>query len=127
MQSELGGIYERAFAQVKDALGLLYPDAHLNGYSSTSNGYESKEQTSLIPFPTDTTPSDRNVQYISLGPKLTVPRIFNGLWQMSSPAWGSVGLSDMDKALVELVKGGLVATDMADHYVSQAEQGEPRL
>ncbi|KAI4519532.1 Aldo/keto reductase, partial [Schizophyllum commune Loenen D] len=54
-------------------------------------------------------------EQFKLGPH-TAPRLFNGLWQMSSPAWGSASSAKQDIALTELVRCGLVGTDMADHY-----------
>ncbi|TRM64713.1 NADP-dependent oxidoreductase domain-containing protein [Schizophyllum amplum] len=55
------------------------------------------------------------IEQFKLGP-CTAPRLFNGLWQMSSPAWGSASSAKQDIALTELVRCGLVGTDMADHY-----------
>ncbi|KAF2771093.1 putative aryl-alcohol dehydrogenase [Teratosphaeria nubilosa] len=55
------------------------------------------------------------VDTFSLG-RHQVPRLFNGLWQLSSPAWGSASASEQDAALVQLVEAGLNAADMADHY-----------
>ncbi|KAK0477697.1 aldo-keto reductase [Armillaria luteobubalina] len=55
------------------------------------------------------------LEYFQIGPA-KVPRLFNGLWQMSSPAWGSASSTKQNAALCELVRRGLVATDMADHY-----------
>jgi hypothetical protein len=49
---------------------------------------------------------------------LRLPKLLNGLWQMSSPAWGSASSKKQQRAFVELTEAGLVATDMADHYVS---------
>ncbi|KAF3764080.1 oxidoreductase [Cryphonectria parasitica EP155] len=45
-----------------------------------------------------------------------MPRLFNGLWQLSSPAWGSATTQKQEKALAHLVENGLTAADMADHY-----------
>lgn len=45
-----------------------------------------------------------------------VPRIFMGLWQFSSPAWGTASKSKVDRRLRKHVDAGLVAYDMADHY-----------
>ncbi len=61
------------------------------------------------------------LEYFQLGPA-KVPRLFNGLWQMSSPAWGSASSTKQNAALCELVRRGLVATDMADHYVSTTKK-----
>ncbi|KAK1235428.1 hypothetical protein PQX77_001355 [Marasmius sp. AFHP31] len=55
------------------------------------------------------------LEYYSLG-KVKIPRLVNGLWQLSSPAWGSASLEKQNEALSHLVRAGLVAADMADHY-----------
>ena len=57
------------------------------------------------------------LEYVQLG-RIKVPRLFNGLWQMSSPAWGAASNLKQNETLTTLVRSGLVATDMADHYVS---------
>lgn len=52
-----------------------------------------------------------------MGP-FEMPRLFNGLWQISSPAWGSGSAEAQEAALTQLVvEAGLSAADMADHYV----------
>ncbi|EDN96565.1 hypothetical protein SS1G_01491 [Sclerotinia sclerotiorum 1980 UF-70] len=45
-----------------------------------------------------------------------VPRMFMGLWQFSSPAWGSASRSKIDHHFRKHVDSGLIAYDMADHY-----------
>ncbi|OKL61714.1 hypothetical protein UA08_02334 [Talaromyces atroroseus] len=45
-----------------------------------------------------------------------VPRIFSGLWQLSSPAWGSATTQSMNEQFEKTVRNGLTAFDMADHY-----------
>ncbi|KAI0018536.1 putative aryl-alcohol dehydrogenase [Xylariomycetidae sp. FL0641] len=50
-----------------------------------------------------------------LGP-FDIPRLLNGLWQLSSPAWGSGTAEKQESALTELIEHGFVAADMADHY-----------
>jgi hypothetical protein len=47
---------------------------------------------------------------------IRLPRIFCGLWQLSSPAWGSASLSDIIQQFLQHVHAGLWAFDMADHY-----------
>ncbi|KAL3485209.1 NADP-dependent oxidoreductase domain-containing protein [Aspergillus germanicus] len=47
---------------------------------------------------------------------LTLPCIFNGLWQLSSPAWGSASRSKMMDQFSSCVQRGFTAFDMADHY-----------
>ncbi|THU94715.1 Aldo/keto reductase, partial [Dendrothele bispora CBS 962.96] len=44
------------------------------------------------------------------------PKLLNGLWQMSSSAWGSASHLEQRTAFVKLIESGLVAADMADHY-----------
>ncbi|KAA8573416.1 hypothetical protein EYC84_005002 [Monilinia fructicola] len=45
-----------------------------------------------------------------------VPRMFMGLWQFSSPAWGIASRSKIHRHFRKHVDAGLVAYDMADHY-----------
>jgi hypothetical protein len=45
-----------------------------------------------------------------------VPRIFSGLWQMSSPAWGAASSLKIVKQFSNHVQQGFTAFDMADHY-----------
>ncbi|CAI6063461.1 unnamed protein product [Clonostachys chloroleuca] len=46
----------------------------------------------------------------------TIPRIFSGLWQMSSPAWGTAPTSKIVGQISRHVQSGFTAFDMADHY-----------
>lgn len=45
-----------------------------------------------------------------------LPRIFSGLWQMSSPAWGAAPTSKVIEQFNRHVQSGFTAFDMADHY-----------
>jgi hypothetical protein len=45
-----------------------------------------------------------------------LPRIFSGLWQMSSPSWGSAPTSKIIAQFSKYVSAGMIAFDMADHY-----------
>ncbi|KAH8671690.1 aldo/keto reductase [Xylariales sp. PMI_506] len=45
-----------------------------------------------------------------------LPRIFSGLWQLSSPAWGSASTSKIMSQFSKHVQSGFTAFDMADHY-----------
>jgi hypothetical protein len=45
-----------------------------------------------------------------------LPRLFSGLWQMSSPSWGSAPTSRIIAQFSKYVSAGMVAFDMADHY-----------
>ena len=57
-----------------------------------------------------------NIELSTIG-NVQVPRLFNGLWQLASPAWGSASATSQTSALVHLAEKGLTAADMADHYV----------
>ncbi|KAK8035147.1 hypothetical protein PG993_010142 [Apiospora rasikravindrae] len=45
-----------------------------------------------------------------------LPRVFSGLWQLSSPAWGSAPTAKILSQFVKHVRVGFTAFDMADHY-----------
>jgi aryl-alcohol dehydrogenase-like predicted oxidoreductase len=47
---------------------------------------------------------------------IELPRLFAGLWQLSSPSWGSASQAQMLKQFAEYIAGGFTAFDMADHY-----------
>ncbi|KZL66368.1 aldo/keto reductase [Colletotrichum tofieldiae] len=42
--------------------------------------------------------------------------LLNGLWQLSSPAWGCGSNRKQEEELIRLVQSGFTAADMADHY-----------
>jgi len=52
-----------------------------------------------------------------LGP-FTVPRVWVGLWQLSSNAWGSASAAKVRQAMARHVEMGYNSFDMADHYGS---------
>ncbi|KAL4749404.1 hypothetical protein BDW72DRAFT_214079 [Aspergillus terricola var. indicus] len=52
----------------------------------------------------------------TLDGKVQLPRIFTGLWQLSSPAWGSASRAKMLEQFSSYVSRGFTAFDMADHY-----------
>lgn len=52
-----------------------------------------------------------------LGP-FTVPRVWVGLWQLSSNAWGSASAAKVRQAMARHINMGYNAFDMADHYGS---------
>lgn len=115
--------FGRARSQVEDGFRLLFPDSVIPKPTSASSDSESSFPSTskcLLPAqsPIADSPSDPlALEHVQLG-ALRVPRLFSGLWQMSSPAWGAASSEKVDAALAELVGAGLVATDMADHYVS---------
>ncbi|KAL4805781.1 NADP-dependent oxidoreductase domain-containing protein [Aspergillus unguis] len=45
-----------------------------------------------------------------------LPRLFTGLWQLSSPAWGAASRAKMMQQFSSYVSRGFTAFDMADHY-----------
>lgn len=47
---------------------------------------------------------------------LNLPRLFAGLWQLSSPSWGVASQSHMFQQFSEYIARGFSAFDMADHY-----------
>ncbi|KEF63599.1 uncharacterized protein A1O9_01577 [Exophiala aquamarina CBS 119918] len=46
----------------------------------------------------------------------TLPRLFSGLWQLSSPSWGVAPKSRIFSQFWRFVGQGFTAYDMADHY-----------
>ncbi|KAJ6629814.1 NADP-dependent oxidoreductase domain-containing protein [Mycena sp. CBHHK59/15] len=52
-----------------------------------------------------------------LGP-FSAPRLWTGLWQLSSNAWGTASVSKIRQAMGRYVDIGHTAFDMADHYGS---------
>lgn len=45
-----------------------------------------------------------------------LPRLFLGLWQLSSPSWGAASRSQMRTHFLDHMDSGFTAFDMADHY-----------
>lgn len=45
-----------------------------------------------------------------------LPRLFSGLWQLSSPSWGSAPASKIREHFISHVSQGFTSNDMADHY-----------
>lgn len=90
---------------MRDVLQLFYPEC--TEFSWIKDGGNDTQITiSAI----------ANVESFQIGVQ-EVPRLFTGLWQLSSPAWGSSTVEKQELALAKLVESGLTAADMADHYV----------
>jgi hypothetical protein len=53
-------------------------------------------------------PSEVNLESVTLG-AVQVPRMFMGLWQFSSPAWGTASRSKIDKHFRKHVDAGFIA------------------
>ncbi len=109
--------FARAARAVRDSLASLAPADQapppplLPAASSADDGTGSSSVAIALPAEDESA-----VQTFELGP-YRMPRLFNGLWQMSSTAWGSSSAEAQEEALRRLVAAGLTATDMADHYV----------
>ena len=97
--------FERPERQVRDVLTYLYPEDASQLATSSSVGLL---DISLL--------GKLSLETFMLG-TYQIPRLFNGFWQLSSPAWGSGSEDSQKGALVQLIEAGLVASDMADHYV----------
>ncbi|KAL4893596.1 NADP-dependent oxidoreductase domain-containing protein [Aspergillus ambiguus] len=69
----------------------------------------------LPPFPSAEPPHLLSETF-ELTDSIRLPRIFNGLWQLSSPSWGAASRPKMMDQFSKYVGSGLVAFDMADHY-----------
>lgn len=63
------------------------------------------------------TTTNAPLETFQLGP-FTVPRLFNGLWQLSSNAWGSAPTPKIRRQMAHYAEHGYTAFDMADHYGS---------
>lgn len=55
------------------------------------------------------------IETFQIGNK-TLPRLFSGLWQLSSPSWGVAPKSKIFSQFWRFVGQGFTAYDMADHY-----------
>ncbi|KAH8898439.1 aldo/keto reductase [Thozetella sp. PMI_491] len=95
--------FARAERQVADVYAMIFPDKA--GLVSVGD-----EQSIVLDMS-----KANNLETFQVGP-YKMPRLFNGLWQLSSPAWGSGTTQKQEEALSRLVESGLAATDMADHY-----------
>ncbi|KAI1649023.1 aldo/keto reductase [Daldinia loculata] len=95
----------RATRQLYDVLAILFPQ-----YMRAVNTVKQPELTV-----SNTAVKRHVIENFQLGP-FDMPRLFNGLWQLSSPSWGSGTAQSQEAALLHAVECGLTATDMADHY-----------
>ncbi|KAI0894598.1 aldo/keto reductase [Annulohypoxylon nitens] len=106
LPSPLSFPFLRARRQLRDVVAILFPS---HAELSPSNTTESQNLGVSVEV-------DRSrVETFQLGP-LKVPRLFNGLWQLSSPSWGSADGKAQQEALLAALRWGLTAADMADHY-----------
>lgn len=92
----LGYPFTRAERQVRDGISFLYPEA--------AASLSSSEAAKIISI--SATKRRVDIETFQLGPH-HMPRVFNGFWQLSSPAWGSASTEIQEAALAELVELGL--------------------
>ncbi|KAL9562605.1 hypothetical protein ACKAV7_013169 [Fusarium commune] len=92
--------YGRGMLTTANILGVALPDS---------------PETRLSKVPPDISRPPPPQETFQLGDR-TLPRIFSGLWQMSSPAWGSAQMSKIIEGFSTHVQNGFTAFDMADHY-----------
>ncbi|KAI8955032.1 putative aryl-alcohol dehydrogenase [Xylaria longipes] len=99
--------FQRSERQVADVLHLFYPRR------STDLTVAEKDAESVANLEIS---AGQVAETFQLGPFQSVPRLFNGFWQLSSPAWGAGSSDSQDAALGQLLRAGFTAADMADHY-----------
>ncbi|KAL0933589.1 aldo/keto reductase [Colletotrichum truncatum] len=97
--------FNRGERQVRDAFATLFPE------STSQTALRCRAKT-LMSLNIITKP---DFETFDLGP-YQFPRLFNGLWQLSSPAWGSGTAKRQEEELIRAVQAGFTAADMADHY-----------
>ncbi|KAL4940477.1 hypothetical protein BDV06DRAFT_213453 [Aspergillus oleicola] len=90
--------------------GLEATISLLNPQSDT--GLSASKQTCCIP---SELPPGTIAETFTLN-GITLSRLFTGLWQLSSPAWGSASRAKMMEQFSSYVSRGFTAFDMADHY-----------
>jgi hypothetical protein len=88
--------FTRAQRQVQDGISFLYPEA--------AGARPSPEAAKIMGI--SATKRAVGIETFQLGPH-RMPRVFNGFWQLSSPAWGSASTESQEAALAELVELGL--------------------
>ncbi|KAI0536077.1 putative aryl-alcohol dehydrogenase [Xylaria digitata] len=90
--------FQRSERQVADVLHIFYP----NRPALDKTGDDSFSHLEIsVGQATETFP---------LGP-FQLPLLFNGLWQLSSSAWGAGSASSQDAALAQLLETGMAASD----------------
>ncbi|KAI1419627.1 putative aryl-alcohol dehydrogenase [Xylaria sp. FL1777] len=98
--------FQRSERQVADVLHIFYPRRPASAASNEEDNDSFRQLDITVGEATEA---------FALGPFM-VPRLFNGFWQLSSPAWGAASSDSQDAALVQLLRASLTAADMADHY-----------
>ncbi|KAI1115653.1 putative aryl-alcohol dehydrogenase [Nemania sp. NC0429] len=98
--------FQRSERQVADVLHIFYPSHSTKPISDTSDDGPAGQLDIS---------AGQAAETFALGP-FQLPRLFNGFWQLSSPAWGAGSADSQDAALGQLIRAGFTAADMADHY-----------
>ncbi|KAI1174450.1 putative aryl-alcohol dehydrogenase [Nemania sp. FL0916] len=104
--------FQRSERQVTDVLHIFFPSHSSSAQSPLPSSEEIGHATTL---PLLEISAGKPAETFALGP-FRIPRLFNGFWQLSSPAWGAGSADAQDAALAQLVRAGFTAADMADHY-----------
>ncbi|KPM42657.1 hypothetical protein AK830_g3887 [Neonectria ditissima] len=92
--------YTRGLVATANVFGVSHP---------ISKAADDAPDTSEVPLPVEVR------ETFQLNGR-NIPRIFSGLWQMSSPAWGAAPTSKIVDQFSKHVHSGFTAFDMADHY-----------
>lgn len=102
--SEYDFPFQRGLVATSSLLGRTVPFSA----AKSTNGIETVSGAFSLP--------PREVKDTFLLGDTKLPRIFCGLWQLSSPAWGSASATKIMTGFAQYVQSGLTAFDMADHY-----------
>ena len=104
-KSEREFLFERGLSRLQMFNGVSKPKSNFHAPSSPNHVFVNKNSP---------------LESVQLG-KATVPRMFMGLWQFSSPAWGSASKSQIHAHFRKHVDCGFTAYGMeARHYSKSA-------
>lgn len=101
-------VFERSLGAVADltSTNVDLEDEHSSALLLAGRGQEHVPLSVNIPPP----PETFDLQGTSL------PRLFCGLWQLSSPSWGIASKAQIFQQFSRCLSKGFVAYDMSDHY-----------
>ena len=99
--------FARALNQLIDAAHIVFPDDFLELKSPISTNTITISEPSQVPL-----------VKVRLAQGFEVPRLFFGLWQLSSPAWGSASQENIMQGMSDMISNGLIAADMAGGFLS---------
>lgn len=101
--SSVDFVFERSLTALRaPSLGLHDPSNDLGEV------IQQTAKTSLIP-------EFSNLEKFQLD-HISLPRLFTGLWQLSSPSWGTASTQKIRQQFESYACNGFTAYDMADHY-----------